>query len=246
MKKRLLLISNSTNYGEEYLAWPRTQITDFLTSTGVKRILFIPYAGVGLSKESIESSYDAYEEKVAGVFKELGFELYSIHKENDPVKAVFEAESIAVGGGNTFHLVYMMHKTDIMKAIREKALEGTPYMGWSAGSNIACPSLKTTNDMPIIEPESFDCLNLIPFQINPHYLDANPEGHGGETRQQRIEEFLVVNREIIVAGLREATSFLIEGNSIKLIGKRPLRVFQFDQKPKEFAPGEDINFLLKK
>ena len=246
MKKRLLLISNSTNYGEEYLAWPREQIKDFLTSTDVKRVLFIPYAGVGLSEESIESSYDAYEKKVAGVFKKLGCELYSIHKENDPVKAVNEAESIAVGGGNTFHLVYMMHKTGIMKAIREKALEGIPYMGWSAGSNVACPSLKTTNDMPIIEPESFDCLNLIPFQINPHYLDANPEGHGGETRQQRIEEFLVVNREMVVAGLREATSFLIEGNSIKLIGRRPLRVFKFNQEPKEFEPGEDIDFLLKK
>ena len=245
MEKKLLLISNSTNYGEEYLAWPRTQIKDFLTSSDVKKVLFIPYAGVGLSEENLESSYDVYEKKVAGVFNELGFELYSIHKEKDPVKAVNEAESIAVGGGNTFHLVYMMHKTGIMNAIREKALDGTPYMGWSAGSNVACPSLKTTNDMPIIEPESFDCLNLIPFQINPHYLDANPEGHGGETRQQRIEEFLVVNRKMIVAGLREATSFLVEGNSIKLIGKRPLRVFQFNQEPKEFNPGEDINYLLK-
>jgi len=245
MKKRLLLISNSTNYNEEYLAWPRNQISDFLNPTGVKRVLFIPYAGVGLSEESIENSYNVYEEKVARVFKELGYELYSIHNEKDPVKAVNEAESIAVGGGNTFHLVYMMHKTGIMNAIREKALKGTPYMGWSAGSNVACPSLKTSNDMPIIEPASFNCLNLIPFQINPHYLDANPEGHGGETRQQRIEEFLVVNKDMIVAGLREATSLLVVGNSIKLIGKRPLRVFQFNQEPKEFNPGEDINFLLK-
>ena len=96
-----------------------------------------------------------------------------------------EAEAIAVGGGNTFHLVAMMHQTGIMEAIKGKAERGTPYMGWSAGANVACPTLKTTNDMPIIEPASFETLNLVPFQINPHYLDANPEGHGGETRQQR-------------------------------------------------------------
>ena len=241
---KLLLISNSTNYGEEYLGWPRPDIKNFLSSTDVKRILFIPYAGVGLSTESLEKSYDVYEAKVNSVFQELGYEIYSIHKENDPVKAVKDAEAIAVGGGNTFHLVYMLHKNKIVEAIREKALNGTPYMGWSAGSNVACPTLMTTNDMPIIEPESFNCFNLIPFQINPHYLDANPEGHGGETRQQRIEEFLVVNKEVTVVGLREATSLLLEGNSIELIGKRPLRIFNFGKEPKEIAPGEDISFLL--
>jgi dipeptidase E len=241
---KLLLISNSTNYGEEYLGWPRPDIKNFLSSTDVNRILFIPYAGVGLSTESLEKSYDVYEAKVNSVFQELGYEIYSIHKENDPVKAVKDAEAIAVGGGNTFHLVYMLHKNKIVDAIREKALSGTPYMGWSAGSNVACPTLMTTNDMPIIEPESFNCFNLIPFQINPHYLDANPEGHGGETRQQRIEEFLVVNKEVTVVGLREATSLLLEGNSIELIGKRPLRIFNFGKEPKEIAPGEDISFLL--
>ena len=241
---KLLLISNSTNYGEEYLGWPRPDIKNFLSSTDVKRILFIPYAGVGLSTESLEKSYDVYEAKVNSVFQELGYEIYSIHKENDPVKAVKDAEAIAVGGGNTFHLVYMLHKNKIVDAIREKALSGTPYMGWSAGSNVACPTLMTTNDMPIIEPESFNCFNLIPFQINPHYLDANPEGHGGETRQQRIEEFLVVNKEVTVVGLREATSLLFEGGSIELIGKRPLRIFNFGKEPVEIAPGEDISFLL--
>lgn len=245
MKKRLLLISNSTNYGEEYLGWPRNDIKNFLSGTGVKQILFIPYAGVGLSDESIEKSYDVYADKVNAVFNELGYSINSIHKEADPVEAVYNAEAIAVGGGNTFHLIYMMHKTKIMEPIRERVLNGMHYMGWSAGANVACPSLKTTNDMPIIEPESFNCLNLVPFQINPHYLDANPEGHGGETREQRIEEFLVVNRDIYVVGLREATLLLVEGNSIKLVGKRPIRLFKFGQEPKEFISDMDINYLLK-
>jgi len=242
--KRLLLISNSTNAGEEYLGWPRNDIEDFLKNTGVKRILFVPYAGVALSDEGIEKSYDVYEARVQGVFNELGYSIYSIHKEDDPIKAVNEAEAIAVGGGNTFHLVYMMHKLKLVEPIRQRVNDGMHFMGWSAGSNVACPSLRTTNDMPIIEPESFSCLNLVPFQINPHYLDAHPEGHGGETREQRIEEFLVANTDINVVGLREACLLLVEGDSIKLVGKRPMRLFHFGQEPKEFDVGDDINFLL--
>ncbi len=245
MKPRLLLISNSTNYGEAYLGWPQKHIQDFLSSTTVKRILFVPYAGVGLSTESLEKSFDLYEEKVNAVYQKLGYEIYSIHKEADPVKAVNEAEAIAVGGGNTFHLVYMMHQNKIMQPIREKVLNGIPFMGWSAGSNVCCPTLRTTNDMPIIEPESFNCLNLVPFQINPHYLDVNPEGHGGETREQRIEEFMVVNRDIYVVGLREACLLLVEGKELKLIGKHPLRLFKFGQAPQELDKNQNLNFLLK-
>jgi dipeptidase E len=117
-------------------------------------------------------------------------------------------------------------------------------MGWSAGANVACPSLKTTNDMPIIEPASFNTLNLVPFQINPHYLDANPEGHGGETRQQRIEEFLVVNKKIKVLGLREASMLYLEGKLLKLLGSRDMRLFEFDKDPVEYKPGTDLSFLL--
>ena len=244
MKRRLLLISNSTNYGEEYLGWPRVYIKDFMASTGVKNILFVPYAGVGLHEESLEKSFDVYEKRVQGVFEKLGLNIYSIHKEADPVAAVEKAEAIAVGGGNTFHLVAMMHETGIMKAIRKRVQEGMHYMGWSAGSNVACPMLKTTNDMPITEPASFDCLNLIPFQINPHYLDANPEGHGGETREQRIEEFLTVNRDMPVVGLREASLLLIEDDKIELIGYKPMRLFNFGKEPQEFEIGSDIGFLL--
>ena len=245
MKKRLLLISNSTNYGEKYLSWPKEHIKDFL-GKDYKRVLFVPYAGVGLSPDNnIEKSYDIYEEKVAGVYKELGYEIYSIHKEADPIKAVNEAEAIAIGGGNTFYLNYMMHKTGIIPAIKEKVENGMPYMGWSAGSNVVCPSLKTTNDMPIIEPASFDCINLVPFQINPHYLDANPEGHGGETREQRIEEFMVANPDIYIVGLREACLLLVEGKNIKLVGNKPLRLFKGNQPAKEFGPELNINFLLE-
>ena len=243
---RLLLISNSTNYGEAYLGWPRPYISEFLKSTGVKNILFVPYAGVGLSPGGdIDKSYDIYEDRVRGVFLELGYNIYSVHKESDPVQAVKNAEAIAVGGGNTFHLVHMMHKTGIMDVIRGRALDGVPYMGWSAGSNVVCPTLMTTNDMPIIEPESFKCMNLIPFQINPHYLDANPEGHGGETRQQRIEEFLVVNKEMTVAGLRESSLFEVDGYELKLKGSRPLRVFRFGREPEEIEQGGDVNFLME-
>lgn len=242
---KLLLISNSTNPGEAYLGWPRPYISEFLAGTGVKRVLFVPYAGVGLSDEGLEASFDLYEKRVGDVFRELGYDIYSIHREEDPIKAVHEAEAIAVGGGNTFHLVYMMHKTGVMQVIRERALEGTPYLGWSAGSNVACPSLRTTNDMPVIEPESFNCMNLIPFQINPHYLDANPEGHGGETREQRIDEFCKVNRNIYVAGLREACLLTLIDGKLELKGNRPLRIFRFGTEPYEIQQGEDVSFLLK-
>ena len=244
MSKKLLLISNSTMAGEEYLAWPKEYISDFLNKYGVKKVTFVPYAGVNLSSESIESSYDAYTERVASVFKSLGFDLESVHKAENPVDMVKNAEAIVVGGGNTFHLVHKMYETGIMQPVKEKAENGIPYMGWSAGSNMACPTIKTTNDMPVIEPESFNVLNLVPFQINPHYLDANVQGHGGETRQQRIEEFLAVNRDVKVLGLREASLLLVEDDKMKLLGSRKLRLFEFGKEPVEYEPGSDLSFLL--
>ncbi|MCD4732033.1 MAG: dipeptidase PepE [Bacteroidales bacterium] len=244
MKKRLLLISNSTNYGEDYLDWPKQYIKEFLEVTGVKRILFVPYAGVALSDDGLEASFDAYEERVNSVFNEFGCEIYSIHRESDPAQSVKDALAIAVGGGNTFHLVYMLHELKLMKVIREAVENGLAFMGWSAGANIACPTMCTTNDMPIVEPESFNCLNLISFQINPHYLDATIEGHGGETREQRLEEFMVINNNVHVVGLREGTLLSINGNSIELKGARPMRLLKHGQNPKEFEQGKDISFLL--
>jgi dipeptidase E len=233
---RLLLISNSTNAGEAYLEHPLDQIKTFLGSTRVKA-LFVPYAGVTIS-------FDDYTSRVSERFQEIGHAITSVHEVDDPVLAVQQAEAIVVGGGNTFHLAKLMQEQGLIDAIREKVLAGTPYIGWSAGSNMACPSIRTTNDMPIVEPVSFQALNLVPFQINPHYLDANPEGHAGETREMRIEEFLEANPGIFVVGLREGTMFLVEKESMQLLGPRPARIFKKDYNPQEFEPGADFTFLL--
>lgn len=233
---KLLLISNSTNAGETYLDYPKNNIKEFLGSSPVKA-LFIPYAGVSFS-------YNDYEAKVKARFNEIGHDIISIHKFADPIKAVIEAEAIVVGGGNTWHLLREVHDKNITEAVRKKIFLGTPYIGWSAGSNLACPTIKTTNDMPIIDPLGFNAFNLIPFQINPHYLDANPDGHAGETREQRLEEFMEVNKDIYIAGLREGTMFLIENKTINLIGPRPCRIFKYGQSPKELNAGEDFGFLL--
>lgn len=230
------MISNSTNAGEAYLEHPLDQIKTFLGSTRVKA-LFVPYAGVTIS-------FDDYTSRVSERFQEIGHAITSVHEVDDPVLAVQQAEAIVVGGGNTFHLAKLMQEQGLIDAIREKVLAGTPYIGWSAGSNMACPSIRTTNDMPIVEPVSFQALNLVPFQINPHYLDANPEGHAGETREMRIEEFLEANPGIFVVGLREGTMFLVEKESMQLLGPRPARIFKKDYNPQEFEPGADFSFLL--
>ena len=235
---KLLLISNSTNAGEDYLDHPKNEIKKFLGKTKVKA-LFIPYAGVTFS-------YDDYETKVKERFNEIGHDVISIHRFDNPVKAVEEAEAIVVGGGNTFELVNQIYKNKLIEPIRKKVLNNeTPFVGWSAGSNVACPSIRTTNDMPIVEPESFDVFNFVPFQINPHYLDKNPEGHGGETREDRIIEFIELNKNIYVTGLREGTMFWLENNTIKLIGERPCRIFKYGKAPKELNNNDNFDFLLK-
>jgi len=233
---KLLLISNSTMPGEAYLDYPKHEIKKFLGEKPLTA-LFIPYAAVTFS-------FDIYEQKVAERFAELGFQVKSIHQFSDPVLAVKDAEAIVVGGGNTWQLVRMLHDNQIMEAIREKVLDGTPYIGWSAGSNVACPTLCTTNDMPIIDPKGFDTTGLVPFQINPHYLDANPEGHGGETREQRIEEFMEINPDIYVVGLREGTMLHVENNQMRLIGNRTARIFKKGSTPVELGSEDNFRFLL--
>lgn len=233
---RLLLISNSTNAGEAYLDHPKQQIKDFLGDTQVSA-LFIPYAGVTIS-------IDDYETRVKDRFNEIGHDIVSIHHFTDPVKAVESSEAIVIGGGNTFRLLKLMQDYNLIEPIRDKVFSGTPFIGWSAGANIACPTISTTNDMPIVQPESFRALNLIPFQINPHYLDANPRGHAGETREMRIEEYIEVNRDIHVIGLREGTMFLIERDKIQLIGSQSARVFKYGQNPIELKPGDHCQFLI--
>lgn len=233
---KLLLISNSTNAGESYLGHAMGWIGNFLGGR-VAKALFIPYAGVTVD-------WDVLTEKAAGRFKEIGVELEGIHHFANPVNAVENASCIIVSGGNTFRLMQQLHLNGLIGAVREKVSGGTPFIGWSAGSNVACPSLRTTNDMPIIEPASFSGFNLVPFQINPHYLDTHPEGHGGETREDRVREFIALNPGIYVAGLREGTMFYIEDGKIELWGNRPCRIFKFGMEPKEIAPGGDFRFLL--
>ena len=235
---RLLLISNSTNAGEPYLDYPKNQIRNFLGTTKVKA-LFIPYAAVTFS-------YNAYEEKVRTRFSEVGHDVVSIHRFKNPIMAILDAQAIVIGGGNTWMLLKYLRENKLIAPIRKKVLSGTPFIGWSAGSNVTCPTIMTTNDMPVTAPSSFRALGLIPFQINPHYLDANPTGHAGETREQRIEEFIEVNRDIFVAGLREGTMFLLEGKKLSLIGPRNTRVFRYGSEPIEVVPGGDLSFLLNK
>jgi dipeptidase E len=233
---RLLLISNSTNPGEGYLEYPKEQIKNFLGEK-TKNALFIPYAAVTFS-------YEEYEEKVNQRFAEIGHHVTSIHRFINPVEAIENADAIVVGGGNTWQLVKMLQEKGLMKVIKKKVKKGTPYIGWSAGSNIACPTLRTTNDMPIVQPLKFKTLKLVPFQINPHYLDDNPANHGGETREVRINEFIEINRNIFVVGLREGTMLLLEEDELTLIGNRKARIFKYGQQPMELSNEDDFSFLL--
>ena len=235
---RLLLISNSASPGEQYLEKPAQDIAIFLGNQK-KNVVFIPFAGVTFS-------FDAYVEKVNKALSAVEVEVRGVHTYEDPIKAVEEAGAIMVGGGNTFQLAKMMQEQGLIEAIRKKVIDGgAPYVGWSAGSNVACPTICTTNDMPIVEPLSFKVLNLIPFQINPHYLDTHPSDHGGETREVRILEYIEANPTMYVAGLREGCRFLVENGKIKLIGDRSLRVFKKGKQITEYSTADDIQFLME-
>lgn len=232
---KLLLISNSTNAGEEYLRYPMPRIGSFLA--GIKEIVFIPYAAVTFS-------YTDYERKVQARFSELGIRVRSVHHAKNPAQLIRNAEAICVGGGNTFALTKKMQEQGLMTAILRKIKAGTPYVGWSAGSNVACPTICTTNDMPIVEPLSFKAIGAMKFQINPHYLDANPAGHAGETREQRILEYIQANPRRWVAGLREGCMLHYEDGKLELIGDRPMRMFRKGMEPFEVKAGDDLAFLL--
>ncbi len=233
---RLLLISNSTNPGEAYLDYPKYNIRDFL---GEKPLdcLFLPYAGVTVS-------FDDYETRVKERFAGVGHRIHSIHHTSDPFRAVEEAEAIVVGGGNTFQLIKMIQDNGLIEPVRNKVLAGTPYIGWSAGSNVVCPTIRTTNDMPILEPQGFHSFNLVPFQINPHYTEKNPPGHAGETREDRIMEYLAVNQSDTVLGLREGCMFIVEGNRMSLIGKHSVRLFRNNEVPVELDERYDFSEFL--
>lgn len=232
---KLLLISNSTNAGEEYLKYPIEKIGEHLR--GIREIAFVPYAAVTFS-------YAEYERKVQNRFDEISVKVHSVHRAADPRKAILDAEAICVGGGNTFALAKKMQEQGLMTAILRKIKQGTPYVGWSAGSNVCCPTICTTNDMPIVEPQSFKAVGAIRFQINPHYLDANPEGHAGETREQRILEYIEANPRRYVAGLREGCMLRYIDGNLELIGGKPMRIFKKGMEPFEVKSGDDLSFLL--
>jgi dipeptidase E len=200
-------------------------------------VLFVPYAGVTVA-------WGAYARKVGEKYAEVGYELESIHDTSDPETAVKYAEAIAVGGGNTFHLLREMYHARIIEPIQERVRQGVPYMGWSAGSNMACPTIKTTNDMPIVVPPTFKALDLIPFQINPHYTEAVLPQHQGETRADRIAEFTTANPDITVVGLREGSILRVEDGSLTLQGDNDMRLFRHGQDDVEYSPGDSIDFLL--
>ena len=208
---------------------------------GVKEseVVFIPYAAVTFS-------YDEYEAKVQARFNEIGIKVRSIHHALNKRNFLRNAQAVVIGGGNTFALLKRMQEEDLLDVIHRRVKGGMPYIGWSAGSNVTCPTICTTNDMPIVQPESFRAIGLVSFQINPHYLDANPVGHAGETREQRILEYLEANRSRYVVGLREGCMLRIDDNGIQLIGSRPMRIFKKGQPTYEVNPGDDISFLLKR
>ena len=231
----VLLISNSTNAGEQYLQYPIKNIASFLE--GVTEVVFVPYAAVTFS-------YAAYEAKVQARFNEIGVKVRSVHRSKNPRKMIREAQAICVGGGNTFALTKKMQEQGLITAIRRKIADGTPYVGWSAGSNVTCPTICTTNDMPIVQPESFKAIGAVKFQINPHYLDANPEGHAGETREQRIMEYIEANPRRWVVGLREGCMLHLHDGKMELIGSRPMRIFKKGVETYEVNAGGDLSFLL--
>ncbi|MFR9649220.1 MAG: dipeptidase PepE [Rikenellaceae bacterium] len=233
---KLLLLSNSTNAGEDFLEYSLFEIEKHLKN--VKSTLFIPYAAVG-------SSYDSYFEMTSQRLSQIGIKVTSAHHYSSPNEAVIQAESICVGGGNTFALLHKMQQLGLVEAISERVIQGVPYLGWSAGSNVTSPTIATTNDMPIIEPESLNSLGLIPFQINPHYIDTTIQGHAGESREQRIEEYLYLNRKRWVVGLREGTMLKVDGDDIHLLGDKTARIFRYGETPRELSSKDSLQFLLK-
>lgn len=230
---RLLLISNSTLHGSGYLDHVADEIGHFLGSR--RRILFFPFA---------LHNRDAYADKVAARFAELGYAMQSAHRVSSVPDALDDAEAVFVGGGNTFRLLKALQQLEIIDLLRRRVREGMPYIGSSAGSNIAAPTIKTTNDMPIVEPRSFEALGIVPFQINPHYQDADPAStHMGETREERIVQFLEENTTPVV-GLREGAWILAERQQFTLGGTTGARIFCRDREPVEMRPGDDITNLV--
>ena len=232
---RVLLISNSTLYGSGYLDHAAAEICDFLRSA--KSVLFVPYALY---------DRDAYASLAQKRFEKMGFDLTSIHTASDPTQVVKDTEAVFIGGGNTFRLLKALYDFDLIERLRRRVAEGMPYVGSSAGSNVAGPTIKTTKDMPIVQPPSFDALGLVPFQISPHFLDPDPNStHMGETQEERILQFLEEN-DTTVAGLREGAMVRVENGSTTLKGSAGARIFRKGMEPVEVQTGAQLDNLLER
>jgi len=230
---RILLISNSTVHGRGYLDHVEDEIRIFLGAT--KRILFFPFALF---------DRDDYAAKAKARFAAMGYALESAHVVQNPQTAIQETDAIFIGGGNTFRLLKALQDFELLETIRRRVKSGAPYIGSSAGSNVAGPTIKTTKDMPIVQPRSFDSLGLVPFQISPHFQDPDPSStHMGETQEERILQFLEEN-ETPVVGMREGVWLLCENGAVTLKGKTGARIFRRDQAPVEAKPGENIVDLV--
>lgn len=230
---RVLLLSTSKLYGNEYLDHAEAEILDFFGRVG--RVLFVPFA---------IADRDGYAEKTRERFGDMGYVLDSLHQATDMRQAVSDAAAIFIGGGNTFRLLKTLYDFELLALIRARVESGMPYMGASAGSNVAGPTIRTTNDMPIVEPPSFNALGLVSFQINPHYLDPDPSStHMGETREERLLQYLEEN-ETTVVGLREGAMLRIEAGRTTLKGSSGARVFCKGQPPVEVSPGSDLTNLI--
>ena len=231
----LLAASTSTMYGGGFLEYLLPELSKLFEN--VSELLFIPYARPG------GISHDIYTRKAQKAIQPLGIDVKGIHEFDNAKQAINEAQAIFVGGGNTFVLVKELYENNILDSLREVVRKGTPYLGTSAGSNITGPSVRTTNDMPIVEPPSLDALGFLPFNLNPHYLDPDPDSrHQGETRETRIAEFHAYNKEAVI-GLREGSWILVQGDNISLEGTLSARIFELGKKPYELYPGKELNFL---
>jgi len=230
---RLLLISNSTLHGSGYLDHAEAEIRDFLGN--LNHALFVPFALF---------DRDKYAATAQARFEKMGYELTSIHTAADPLQAVKDTEAMFIGGGNTFRLLKTFYEFDLLDVIRERVDAGMPYIGSSAGSNMACPTIRTTNDMPIVQPPSFNALGLVTFQINAHYLDPDPNSkHMGETREERINQFHEEN-EMPVVGLREGAMLRIENGETILRGSTGARIFRRGLEPIEILPGARLDGII--